>query len=202
MKSHLRVMLQNPTNEIEAHDIQATAAVQSLANINVRHNGAAQPHKKFLPQESKVGKLFLTSISVHFLHFQMFALLLFLLFQPRQSQDLVVNDERNQINELNKRQHTGTQHQAQLPTNIPYEGVSCDQLFYLIWLYGKGNLIEILFYSTKKRQHYFDILKTFFIRHPSEYKTSDSDREINRNIYPDAVTRDWIRETLFFKLYL
>ena len=29
--------------------------------------------------------------------------------------------------------------------------------------------------STKKRQH---------------YRTSDSDRKVNRNIYPDAVTRD------------
>ena len=34
------------------------------------------------------------------------------------------------------------------------------------------------------------ILKAFFARHSSEYKTSDSDRKVNRNIYPDAVTRD------------
>ena len=27
----------------------------------------------------------------------------------------------------------------------------------------------------------------------SEYKTSDSDRKVNRNIYPDAVTRDRMR---------
>ena len=47
--------------------------------------------------------------------------------------------------------------------------------------------------STKKRQHYFDILKAFFVRHSSEYKTSDSDRRVNRNIYPDAVTRDRMR---------
>ena len=33
--------------------------------------------------------------------------------------------------------------------------------------------------STKKRQHYFDILKAFFVRHSSEYKTSDSDRKVN-----------------------
>ena len=46
----------------------------------------------------------------------------------------------------------------------------------------------------KKRQHYFDILKAFFlVRHSSEYKTSDSDRKVNRNIYPDAVTRDRMR---------
>ena len=50
------------------------------------------------------------------------------------------------------------------------------------------------FYNgTKKRQHYFDILKAFFVRHSSEYKTSDSDRKVNRNIYPDAVARDGIR---------
>ena len=48
---------------------------------------------------------------------------------------------------------------------------------------------SILYNSTKKRQHYFDILKAFFVRRSSEYKTSDSDRKVNRNIYPDAVTR-------------
>ena len=54
--------------------------------------------------------------------------------------------------------------------------------------------IRILAYnSTKKRQHYFDILKAFFVRHSSEYKTSDSDRKVNRNIYPDAVTRERMR---------
>ena len=47
--------------------------------------------------------------------------------------------------------------------------------------------------STKKRQHYFDILKAFFVRHSSEYKTSESDPKVNRNIYPDAVTRDRMR---------
>ena len=47
--------------------------------------------------------------------------------------------------------------------------------------------------STKKRQHYFDLLKAFFVRHSSEYKTSDSDRKVNHNIYPDAVTRDRMR---------
>ena len=30
----------------------------------------------------------------------------------------------------------------------------------------------------------------FIVRHSSEYKASDSDRKVNRNIYPDAVTRD------------
>ena len=50
-----------------------------------------------------------------------------------------------------------------------------------------------LYNSTKKRQHYFDILKAFFIRHSSEYKTSDSERKVNRKIYPNAVTRDRMR---------
>ena len=45
----------------------------------------------------------------------------------------------------------------------------------------------------EKRQHYFDILKAFFVRHSSKYKTSASDRKVNRNIYPDAVTRDKMR---------
>ena len=47
--------------------------------------------------------------------------------------------------------------------------------------------------STKKRLHYFDILKAFFVRHSPEYKTSDSDRKVNRDIYPDAVTLDRMR---------
>ena len=42
--------------------------------------------------------------------------------------------------------------------------------------------------STKKRQRYFDMLKAFSVRHSLEYKKSDSDRKVNRNIYPDAVT--------------
>ena len=52
--------------------------------------------------------------------------------------------------------------------------------------------------STKKRQHYFDILKAFFVRHSSEYKTSDSDRKVNRNIYPDALLFDvpWTKSQL------
>ena len=47
--------------------------------------------------------------------------------------------------------------------------------------------------STKKRQYYFEILKAFFVRHSSEYKTPDSDRKVNRNICPDAVTHDRMR---------
>ena len=37
-------------------------------------------------------------------------------------------------------------------------------------------------YSTKKREHCFSILKAFFVRHSSEYETSDSDRKVKRNI--------------------
>ena len=50
-----------------------------------------------------------------------------------------------------------------------------------------------LYNSTKKRQHYIDILKAFFVQHSSEYKTSDGDRKVNRNIYRDAVTHDRMR---------
>ena len=45
-----------------------------------------------------------------------------------------------------------------------------------------------IYFSTKKRQHYFDILKV-----KVEYNTSDSDRKVSRNIYPDAVTLDRMR---------
>ena len=36
--------------------------------------------------------------------------------------------------------------------------------------------------ARKKREHSFSMLKAFFIRHSSEYETSDSDRKVNRNI--------------------
>ena len=39
----------------------------------------------------------------------------------------------------------------------------------------------------------FTYLKAFFVRHSSEYETSDSDLKVNRNIYPDAVTCDRMR---------
>ena len=61
------------------------------------------------------------------------------------------------------------------------------------WFFVKMCINSFLYNSTKKRQHYFDILKAFFVRHSSEYKTSDSDRKVNRNIYSDAVTRDRMR---------
>ena len=53
-----------------------------------------------------------------------------------------------------------------------------------------------LYHSTKKRQDSFDILKSFFIRHSSEYKTSDSDQKVNRNIFPDADTRDRMHQEI------
>ena len=62
---------------------------------------------------------------------------------------------------------------------MPYRNRVYNVLYYIV-----------VYNSTKKRQHYFDILKAFIIRHSSEYKTSDNDRKVNRNIYPDAVTRD------------
>ena len=34
-----------------------------------------------------------------------------------------------------------------------------------------------LHYSTKKREHSFSLLKDFFVRHSSEYETSDNDRK-------------------------
>ena len=38
---------------------------------------------------------------------------------------------------------------------------------------------EDFHYSTKKREHSFSILKAFFVRHSSEYETSDSDQKVN-----------------------
>ena len=35
-----------------------------------------------------------------------------------------------------------------------------------------------LHYSSKKREHCFSILTAFFVRHSSEYETSDSDRKV------------------------
>ena len=39
-----------------------------------------------------------------------------------------------------------------------------------------------LHYSTKKREYSLSILRAFFVRHSSEYETSDNDRKVNRNI--------------------
>jgi len=45
-----------------------------------------------------------------------------------------------------------------------------------------------VFYRTKKREHYFDKLKKLFSSDTHQsMKTSDNDRKVNRNIYPDAV---------------
>ena len=43
-------------------------------------------------------------------------------------------------------------------------------------------IIVIFHYSTKKREHCFSILTDFFVRYSSEYETSDSDRQLKRNI--------------------
>ena len=48
-------------------------------------------------------------------------------------------------------------------------------------------------HSTKKRQHYFHILKAFLSDTHQSMKTSDNDLKVNRNIYPDAVTSDRMR---------
>ena len=47
---------------------------------------------------------------------------------------------------------------------------------------GKQLYQALIYYSTKKREHSFSILKAFFVRHSSEYETSDNDRKVNRNI--------------------
>ena len=52
-----------------------------------------------------------------------------------------------------------------------------------VWFYGLKSVgTTELHYSTKKREHCFNILKAFFVRHSSEYETSDSDRKVKRNI--------------------
>ena len=66
-------------------------------------------------------------------------------------------------------------------------------------------LLVGIYNSTKKRQHHFDILKPFFVRQSSVYKTSDSDRKVNRNIYPDARDRMRLKprpNALDFSLYI
>ena len=58
------------------------------------------------------------------------------------------------------------------------------------YIYDKSVSTTELHYRTKKRKHSFSILKAFFVRHSSEYVTSDNDRKVNRNIKPDAGARD------------
>ena len=68
-------------------------------------------------------------------------------------------------------------------------------------MYRYVNSLLVLQNSTTARKSgniILTYLKAFFVRHSSEYKTSDSDRKVNRNIYPDAVTRDRMR----LKIYL
>ena len=60
--------------------------------------------------------------------------------------------------------------------------VQPDEVYVDDSMLGVVNLNQILHYSTKKRKHSFSILKAFFVRHSSEYETSDNDRKVNRNI--------------------
>ena len=59
------------------------------------------------------------------------------------------------------------------------ESISSDKSIYIN---EKSVGTTELHYSTKKREHCFSILKAFFVRHSSEYETSDSDRKVKRNI--------------------
>ena len=43
--------------------------------------------------------------------------------------------------------------------------------------------------------------KLIFIRHSSEYETSDSDRKVNRNFWPDAGTRDMMNSVAHYSSY-
>ena len=55
-------------------------------------------------------------------------------------------------------------------------------IYIYIYLYEKSVGTTELHYSTKKREHCFSILKAYFVRHSSEYGTSDSDRKVKRSI--------------------
>ena len=59
---------------------------------------------------------------------------------------------------------------------------------YMSWK-GQGTIFSL----HEKAATFFDILKGLFVRHLSEHTASDSDRKFNRNIYPDAATRDRMR---------
>ena len=67
------------------------------------------------------------------------------------------------------------------------------QLWCLTYAKDTISLVKIprntgFYHSTKKRQHSFHILKSFFSSDTHQsIKTSDSDLKVNRNIYPDAV---------------
>ena len=49
-------------------------------------------------------------------------------------------------------------------------------------------------HEKERVQHFYTDLKAFF-RHSPEYETSDSERKVSRNIYPDADTCDRMRLT-------
>ena len=55
-------------------------------------------------------------------------------------------------------------------------------------------LVEQNFTTTRNSgNNLLTYCKAFFVRHSSEHKMSDNDRKVDRNIFPDAVTRDGIR---------
>ena len=53
---------------------------------------------------------------------------------------------------------------------------------YIKTTYEKSVRTTELHYSTKKRENSFSILKSFYVRHSSEYETLDNDRKVDRNI--------------------
>ena len=56
-------------------------------------------------------------------------------------------------------------------------------------------MINLCYFTTAQKAATFfrHAEELIFVRHSSEYKTSDSDRKVNRSIDPDAVTRDRMR---------
>ena len=75
---------------------------------------------------------------------------------------------------------------GQRPSIILFRGADSGETRFVLTIYiyicEKSVGTTELHYSTKKRKHSFGILKAFFVRHSSEYETSDNDRKVNRNI--------------------
>ena len=57
-----------------------------------------------------------------------------------------------------------------------------DEKICIVTTFEKSVGTTELHYSTKKLEHSLSILKAFFVRHLSEYETSDNNRKVNRNI--------------------
>ena len=84
--------------------------------------------------------------------------------------------------------------------NIPHRirvANICLNNFAILWvIYSENKLLTIstiVYYSMKSGNivlTYWKLFVAFFGRLSSEYETSDSDRKVNLNIYPDAVTCD------------